>query len=59
MQQLNDSGVNAINKSDPNIYHPKSDPNIYHPMIVMHFSPKYRDTPDGPMQEAMEEFRKE
>jgi len=50
MQQLNDSGVNAINKSDPN---------IYHPMIVMHFSPKYRDTPDGPMQEAMEEFRKE
>ena len=26
-------------------------------LIVMHFSPKYRDTPDGPLQEAMEEFK--
>lgn len=27
-------------------------------LIVMHFSPKYRDTPDGPTQEAMEEFHR-
>ncbi len=28
-------------------------------LTVMHFSPKYRDTPDGPMQEAMEEFSRQ
>jgi ribonuclease Z len=25
-------------------------------LIVMHFSPKYRNNPDGPMQEAIDEF---
>ncbi len=28
-------------------------------LIAMHFSPKYRDTPDGPLQEAMEEFSRQ
>ncbi|MDP2167407.1 MAG: hypothetical protein Q8J64_03635 [Thermodesulfovibrionales bacterium] len=27
-------------------------------LVVMHFSPKYRDTPDAPVIEAMEEFRR-
>ena len=27
-------------------------------LVAMHFSPRYRSTPDAPLKEAMEEFLK-